>query len=124
MAYEAMNNAGALDSRHAGCAQRQRHVDCAGRGALTNYLSWLVSTHPFLSIRDIALKLSNKFPKTLRKAAERVDEYARGMVMGGTLFEELGFYYVGPVDGHDLETLVPVLQNIREAKEVGPVLFT
>jgi 1-deoxy-D-xylulose-5-phosphate synthase len=124
MAYEAMNNAGALDSRMLVVLNDNGMSIAPGVGALTNYLSWLVSTHPFLSIRDIALKLSNKFPKTLRKAAERVDEYARGMVMGGTLFEELGFYYVGPVDGHDLETLVPVLQNIREAKEVGPVLFT
>jgi 1-deoxy-D-xylulose-5-phosphate synthase len=123
MAYEAMNNAGALDSRMLVVLNDNGMSIAPGVGALTNYLSWLVSTHPFLSIRDIALKLSNKFPKTLRKAAERVDEYARGMVMGGTLFEELGFYYVGPVDGHDLETLVPVLQNIREAKEVGPVLL-
>jgi 1-deoxy-D-xylulose-5-phosphate synthase len=123
MAYEAMNNAGALDSRMLVVLNDNGMSIAPGVGALTNYLSWLVSTHPFLSLRDIALKLSNKFPKTLRKAAERVDEYARGMVMGGTLFEELGFYYVGPVDGHDLETLVPVLENIREAKEVGPVLL-
>ncbi len=123
MAYEAMNNAGALDSRMLVVLNDNGMSIAPGVGALTNYLSWLVSTHPFLSLRDIALQLSKKFPKTLRKAAERVDEYARGMVMGGTLFEELGFYYVGPVDGHDLETLVPILENIREAKEVGPVLL-
>ena len=123
MAYEAMNNAGALDSRILVVLNDNGMSIAPGVGALTNYLSWLVSTHPFLSLRDIALQLSKKFPKTLRKAAERVDEYARGMVMGGTLFEELGFYYVGPVDGHDLETLVPILENIREAKEVGPVLL-
>ncbi|MEM9472985.1 MAG: 1-deoxy-D-xylulose-5-phosphate synthase N-terminal domain-containing protein, partial [Pseudomonadota bacterium] len=113
MAYEAMNNAGAQDSRMLVILNDNGMSIAPGVGALTNYLSWLVSTHPFLSLRDIALQLSKKFPKTLRKAAERVDEYARGMVMGGTLFEELGFYYVGPVDGHDLETLVPILENIR-----------
>jgi 1-deoxy-D-xylulose-5-phosphate synthase len=123
MAYEAMNNAGALDSRILVVLNDNGMSIAPGVGALTNYLSWLVSTHPFLSLRDIALQLAKKFPKTLRKAAERVDEYARGMVMGGTLFEELGFYYVGPVDGHDLETLVSILENIREAKEVGPVLL-
>ncbi|MGI9512613.1 MAG: 1-deoxy-D-xylulose-5-phosphate synthase, partial [Anderseniella sp.] len=123
MAYEAMNNAGARDSRMLVILNDNGMSIAPGVGALTNYLSWLVSTHPFLSLRDIALQLSKKFPKTLRTAAERVDEYARGMVMGGTLFEELGFYYVGPVDGHNLETLVPILENIREAKEVGPVLL-
>ena len=111
MAYEAMNNAGALDSRMLVVLNDNGMSIAPGVGALTNYLSWLVSTHPFLSIRDIALKLSNKFPKTLRKAAERVDEYARGMVMGGTLFEELGFYYVGPIDGHNFDHLLPVLRN-------------
>src|SRR5690606_27470060 len=82
----------------------------------------LVSSRPFLSIRDIAKQLAKKFPRALRTAAERADEYARGMLTGGTLFEELGFYYVGPVDGHDLSTLVPVMQNVRDARELGPVL--
>ena len=91
-------------------------------GALTNYLSWLVSSRPFLSLRDIAKQMAKKFPKTLQTAAQRADEYARGMLTGGTLFEELGFYYVGPVDGHDINTLVPILQNVRDAKQLGPVL--
>ena len=66
--------------------------------------------------------MAKKFPKTMQTAARRADEYARGMLTGGTLFEELGFYYVGPVDGHDLNTMVPILQNVRDAKQLGPVL--
>ena len=67
--------------------------------------------------------MAKKFPRNIEKAAAKVDEYARGMVTGGTLFEELGFYYVGPVDGHNLDHLLPVLKNLRDAKEAGPVLL-
>ena len=122
MAYEAMNNAGADESRMIVILNDNGMSISPGVGALTNYLSWLVSSRPFLSLRDIAKQLSRKFPRMLQTAAARADEYARGMVFGGTLFEELGFYYVGPVDGHDLETLVPVLQNVRDAKQLGPIL--
>ena len=80
------------------------------------------SVGPSLSLRDIAKQMAKKFPKTMQTAARRADEYARGMLTGGTLFEELGFYYVGPVDGHDLNTMVPILQNVRDAKQLGPVL--
>ena len=96
MAYEAMNNAGALDTRLIVVLNDNGMSIAPAVGALTNYLSWLVSSRPFLSLRDIAKQLARKFPRSLRTAARRADEYARGMLTGGTLFEELGFYYVGP----------------------------
>ena len=123
MAYEAMNNAGALDSRVTVILNDNGMSIAPAVGALTNYLSWLVSSRPFLSLRDIAKHLAKRFPKSFRQAAEKVDEYARGMVFGGTLFEELGFYYIGPVDGHDIDTLVPILENIRDAQQLGPILL-
>jgi 1-deoxy-D-xylulose-5-phosphate synthase len=122
MAYEAMNNAGALDTRLIVILNDNGMSIAPAVGALTNYLSWLVSSRSFLSLRDIARQLTRKFPQSLRTAARRADEYARGMLTGGTLFEELGFYYVGPIDGHDIDTLVPILQNVRDARQLGPVL--
>ena len=122
MAYEAMNNAGALDSRLVVVLNDNGMSIAPAVGALTNYLSWLVSSRPFLSLRDIAKQLAKRFPRGFQTAAARADEYARGMVFGGTLFEELGFYYVGPIDGHDVETLVPVLENVRDADQLGPIL--
>ena len=122
MAYEAMNNAGAADTRLIVILNDNGMSISPAVGALTNYLSWLVSSRPFLSLRDIAKQLAKRFPRSLRTAAERADEYARGMLTGGTLFEELGFYYVGPVDGHDTGTLINILQNVRDAKQLGPVL--
>ena len=122
MAYEAMNNAGALDTRLIVILNDNGMSISPAVGALTTYRSWLVSSRRFLSLRDIAKQMAKKFPKTMQTAARRADEYARGMLTGGTLFEELGFYYVGPVDGHDLNTMVPILQNVRDAKQLGPVL--
>ena len=123
MAYEAMNNAGALDSRLIVILNDNGMSIAPGVGALTNYLSWLISSRPFLNLRDTAKQLASHFPKSLRTAAGRADEYARGMVFGGTLFEELGFYYVGPIDGHNVNLLVPILQNVRDAETVGPILL-
>ncbi len=122
MAYEAMNHAGATDTRLIVILNDNGMSIAPAVGALTNYLSWLVSSRPFLTLRDMAKQLASRFPRMLKEAAARADEYARGMVLGGTLFEELGFYYVGPIDGHDLDTLVPVLENVRDARELGPVL--
>jgi len=90
-------------------------------GGLSAYLAWLVSSKPFLSIRDIARRVARKLPRPLHDAARKSDEFARGMAMGGTLFEQLGFYYVGPIDGHNLDHLIPVLENVRDASE-GPIL--
>ncbi|MGE0213922.1 MAG: 1-deoxy-D-xylulose-5-phosphate synthase, partial [Parvibaculaceae bacterium] len=123
MAYEAMNNAGGSDARMLVILNDNAMSIAPAVGALTNYLSWLVSTRPFLSIRDIGKALAKRFPKGFQRVYDRADEYARTLLFGGTLFEELGFYYVGPVDGHDIDTLVPILQNIRDAKNLGPVLL-
>ncbi len=122
LAYEAMNNVGADKSRQIVILNDNGMSIAPGVGALTNYLSWLVSSRPFLSLRDLAKQLSKKFPQPFQTAAARADEYARGMVFGGTLFEELGFYYVGPVDGHDVDLLVSIMQNVRDADKLGPVL--
>ncbi len=122
MAYEAMNNAGARDSQLTVILNDNGMSIAPAVGALTNYLSWLVSSRPFLSLRDIAKQLAKRFPQGFQTAAARADEYARGMVFGGTLFEELGFYYVGPIDGHDIDTLVPILENVRDAGNMGPIL--
>jgi 1-deoxy-D-xylulose-5-phosphate synthase len=123
MAYEAMNNAGALDTRLIVVLNDNGMSIAPAVGALTNYLSWLVSSRPFLGLRDLAKQLARRFPKSFQTVAARADEYARGMVFGGTLFEELGFYYVGPVDGHDIDSLVPILENVRDADKLGPILL-
>ena len=89
---------------------------------MSAYLSRIVSSREFLSLRDVLKRLARKLPRPLHSAARKTDEFARGMAMGGTLFEELGFYYVGPIDGHNLEQLIPVLENVRDAAE-GPCLI-
>ncbi|MEM8689520.1 MAG: 1-deoxy-D-xylulose-5-phosphate synthase [Pseudomonadota bacterium] len=122
LAYEAMNNAGALDSRLVVILNDNQMSIAPAVGALTNYLSWLTSSRPFLSLRDIGKHLAERFPRYIKETAERADEFARTMLFGGTLFEELGFYYVGPVDGHNLESLVPILENVRDADSLGPIL--
>ena len=123
MAYEAMNNAGAMDARLIVILNDNDMSIAPPVGALSAYLSRLISSKPFRSARDMAKEVAKKFPRQIEEAAAKVDEYARGMVTGGTLFEELGFYYVGPVDGHNLDHLLPVLKNLREDKEGGPVLL-
>jgi 1-deoxy-D-xylulose-5-phosphate synthase len=124
MAYEAMNHAGSLDSRLIVVLNDNGMSIAPAVGALSNYLARLVSSNAFLTLRDLAKRFSKRFPRPIADAAARVDEYARGMVSGGTLFEELGFYYVGPLDGHDIDTLVQVLANIRDQhRQEGPVLI-
>jgi 1-deoxy-D-xylulose-5-phosphate synthase len=122
MAYEAMNNAEAAGNRLVVVLNDNDMSIAPPVGGLSAYLARLVSSHEFLSLRDLAKRLARKLPRSLQRAARRADEYARGMAMGGTLFEELGFYYVGPVDGHNLDQLVPVLENVRDAAE-GPCLI-
>ena len=123
MAYEAMNNAGALKSRLVVVLNDNDMSIAPPVGAMSAYLSRLLSSHSFLSLRDIAIRMAQKFPKGIERTARRAEEYARGMLTGGTLFEELGFYYVGPIDGHNLEHLLPVLRNVREADDHGPILL-
>ena len=122
MAYEAMNNAGAMDPRLIVILNDNDMSIAPAVGAMSAYLSRLLSSKPFLSLRNIAKEVVRHFPKPIEDAARRAEELARGFVTGGTLFEELGFYYVGPIDGHNLDHLLPVLKNVRDSREPGPVL--
>jgi 1-deoxy-D-xylulose-5-phosphate synthase len=121
MAYEAMNNAGAMDSRLIVILNDNDMSIAPPVGALSAYLARLISGRTYMSLRDIGLQLAHKMPKGLEKKAQRVEEYARGFLTGGTMFEELGIYYVGPIDGHNLDHLLPVLKNVRDARQ-GPIL--
>ncbi|WP_184081076.1 1-deoxy-D-xylulose-5-phosphate synthase [Sphingobium subterraneum] len=121
MAYEAMNNARDAGNRLVVILNDNDMSIAPPVGGLSAYLARLVSSREFLTVRDVLRKLARKLPRPLHSAAKKTDEFARGMAMGGTLFEELGFYYVGPVDGHNLDQLIPVLENVRDAAE-GPCL--
>ena len=122
MAYEAMNNAEQAGNRLVVILNDNDMSIAPPVGGLSAYLAKIVSSRPFLELREVARKLSRKLPEPLHVAARKTDEFARGLAMGGTLFEELGFYYVGPIDGHNLEHLIPVLENVRDAAE-GPCLI-
>ncbi|MBK5952416.1 1-deoxy-D-xylulose-5-phosphate synthase [Rhodospirillum rubrum] len=124
MAYEAMNNAGAAKSRLIVILNDNDMSIAPPVGAMSAYLSRLLSSKSWLSIRTLAKEIVARLPDALERTAKRAEEYARGMVTGGgTLFEEMGFYYVGPIDGHRMDHLVPVLRNVREAGRDGPVLI-
>jgi 1-deoxy-D-xylulose-5-phosphate synthase len=123
MAYEAMNNAGATKSRLVVILNDNDMSIAPPVGALSDYLSRLLSSNSYHSIRHAMKDLASMFPDGLRRTAKRAEEFARGMVTGGTLFEELGFYYIGPVDGHNLDHLVPVLKNVRDHKDPCPILI-
>ena len=122
MAYEAMNNAGALNSRLIVILNDNDMSIAPPVGAMSAYLSRLYSGRTYQSVRDIVQKLAHRLPKVLEDRTLRAEEYSRGfMVGGGTLFEELGFYYVGPIDGHNMDHLLPVLTNVRDFTR-GPIL--
>ncbi|WP_448188144.1 1-deoxy-D-xylulose-5-phosphate synthase [Azospirillum sp. sgz301742] len=121
MAYEAMNNAGSTDSRLIVILNDNDMSIAPPVGAMSAYLSRVVSSKPYVSLRHLAKDIADHMPRPLRDAARKAEEYARGFVTGGTLFEELGFYYVGPIDGHNLDHLLPVLQNVRDLDD-KPVL--
>lgn len=133
MAYEAMNNAAYLNSRviviynDNGQVSLPTGTPSAGgtgpAGSLSAYTARLIASKPFENFRDTAKSINRLFPREIQEANAKIDEYARGMVSGGTLFEELGFYYIGPVDGHDLDNLVPILENIRDRGGNQPVLL-
>ncbi|KAA0576514.1 1-deoxy-D-xylulose-5-phosphate synthase [Azospirillum sp. B21] len=123
MAYEAMNNAASTKSRLIVILNDNDMSIAPPVGAMSAYLSRLISSKPYLSLRHLAKEIADQLPRPLRNAARRAEEYARGMVTGGTLFEELGFYYIGPIDGHNLDHLLPVLQNVRDADDDKPVLI-
>ncbi|MDP3532967.1 MAG: 1-deoxy-D-xylulose-5-phosphate synthase [Alphaproteobacteria bacterium] len=122
MAYEAMNNAGAEKSRLIVILNDNDMSIATPVGAMSAYLSRIISSKPYRSFRLAMKSLATKFPKAFEKWAKRLEEYARGMMTGGTLFEELGFYYVGPVDGHNLEHLIPILKNVRDGDQTRPIL--
>ena len=122
MAYEAMNNAGSLESRLIVVLNDNDMSIAPPVGAMSAYLSRLISSRSYRDLRHAASQMARKFPRPMAQMLKRAEEYARGMVTGGTLFEELGFYYVGPVDGHNLAHLLPVLRNVRDARTGGPVL--
>ncbi|MFN3078135.1 MAG: 1-deoxy-D-xylulose-5-phosphate synthase N-terminal domain-containing protein, partial [Alphaproteobacteria bacterium] len=121
-AYEAMNNAGWLNSRLIVILNDNDMSIAPPVGAMSAYLSRLISSRSFRHIRHVAKEVVSHLPGPLDRAAKRLDEYARGLITGGTLFEEMGFYYVGPIDGHKLEHLVPVLKNVRDTTEPKPIL--
>jgi 1-deoxy-D-xylulose-5-phosphate synthase len=122
MAYEAMNNAGAMHSRLIVILNDNDMSIAPPTGAMSAYLARLVSGYAYRGIREAAKQLAKRLPKFLYDRAKRAEEFARGFVTGGTLFEELGFYYVGPIDGHNLDHLLPVLKNVRD-QDIGPVLI-
>jgi 1-deoxy-D-xylulose-5-phosphate synthase len=121
MAYEAMNNAAAAGNRLIVILNDNDMSIAPPVGSLRNALARLVSSGKYLAPRKLAQKLARAMPEPLHRSMRRMEEYARGMFTGGTLFDELGFYYVGPVDGHNVEALVDVLENVRDA-EIGPML--
>lgn len=122
MAYEAMNNAGAQRSRLIVILNDNDMSIAPPVGAMSAYLARLVSGRTYRSFREAAKQLTSKLPRFFHEKAKQTEEYARGFFTGGTLFEELGFYYVGPIDGHNLDHLLPVLRNLRDAPE-GPILL-
>ncbi|MGB8242825.1 MAG: 1-deoxy-D-xylulose-5-phosphate synthase [Pseudolabrys sp.] len=121
MAYEAMNNAGARNERLIVILNDNDMSIAPPVGAMSAYLARLISGKTYRTLRDIGKQLARHLPKFFGEKAGRAEEFARGFWTGGTLFEELGFYYVGPIDGHNLDHLLPVLRNVRDA-ETGPIL--
>ncbi|MGO9986250.1 MAG: 1-deoxy-D-xylulose-5-phosphate synthase [Rhodomicrobium sp.] len=122
MAYEAMNNAGAMDKRLIIILNDNDMSIAPPVGALSAYLARITSSETFLKVRDFGKQVANMLPKSWEQRAGRAEEFARHLFTGGTLFEELGMYYIGPIDGHNLDHLLPVLRNVRDAN-AGPVLI-
>ncbi len=129
MAFEAMNNAGALNDKF---YQNNRLIVILNdndmsiappTGAFSNYLSKLVSSKSYLKIRDFSKKIVNKLPQSIGKYPRKFEKAAKDWWMGGNIFEELGFYYIGPIDGHNLDILIPILQNIRDDNSCDPILI-
>src|SRR4249919_2847500 len=121
MAYEAMNNAGAMDSRLIVILNDNDMSIAPPVGAMSAYLARLISGKTYRTLRDIGKQFAHHLPKFFEQKAVQAEEFARNFWTGGTLFEELGFYYVGPIDGHNIDHLLPVLRNVRDAKQ-GPIL--
>ena len=123
MAFEALNNAGSLDTRLIVILNDNDMSIAPPTGAMSAYLARLISSRPYHKLRDIGKMVIEKFPEPLARFARKTEHFARDFAVGGTLFEQLGFYYVGPVDGHNLSHLLPVLKNIKNEKDSGPILL-
>jgi len=123
MAYEAMNNAGAMNSKLIVILNDNDMSIAPPVGALNNYLTRLLSSKEYRKLRELGKEVAERLPHPMEVVAKRAEEYARGILTGGTLFEELGFYYMGPIDGHNMDHLVPVLKNLRDSDVPGPVLL-
>ena len=123
MAYEALNNAGSMNSRLIVILNDNDMSIAPPVGAMSAYLSRLISSRSYTGLRHVAKQLAKRLPHRVEMTAKRAEEYARGMITGGTLFEELGFFYVGPIDGHNLDHLLPILKNVRDTRESGPILI-
>ncbi|MBF96676.1 MAG: 1-deoxy-D-xylulose-5-phosphate synthase [Alphaproteobacteria bacterium MarineAlpha9_Bin4] len=123
MAYEALNNAGAMKFPLIVILNDNDMSIAPPVGAMSAYLSKLISSGQYRGLRNVAGQLAKKFPKSIAITAKKAEEFARGMITGGTLFEELGFYYIGPIDGHNLKHLLPILKNARDHSKKGPVLI-
>ncbi len=123
MAYEAMNNAGSIGTRLIVILNDNDMSIAPPVGAMSSYLSRLISSQPYHTLRHIGKTVASKFPEPLMRFARRAEHLARDIAVGGTMFEQLGFYYVGPVDGHNLNHLLPVLRNIKNEKDSGPILL-
>ncbi len=123
MAYEALNNAGAMKYPLIVILNDNDMSIAPPVGAMSAYLSKLISSGQYRGLRNMASQFAKKFPKTIANTAKKAEEYARGIFTGGTLFEELGFYYIGPIDGHNLNHLLPILKNARDHSKKGPVLI-
>jgi 1-deoxy-D-xylulose-5-phosphate synthase len=122
MAFEALNNAGAIGSRLIVILNDNDMSIAPPVGAMSAYLARLLSSHAYHSFRHVGKIVTSKFPAPLARLAKKVEHFARDFAVGGTMFEQLGFYYVGPVDGHNLDHLLPVLRNVKKEKDSGPVL--
>jgi len=122
MAYEAMNNAGSRQTRLIVILNDNDMSIAPPVGAMSAYLAKRLSGQKYLSLRQTAKEIAHKISERLERTARKAEEFTRGMATGGTLFEEMGFYYVGPIDGHNLDHLIPVLENVRNAKQ-GPILL-
>ncbi|MDC0624412.1 1-deoxy-D-xylulose-5-phosphate synthase [Alphaproteobacteria bacterium] len=122
MAYEALNNVGATNKQMIVILNDNEMSIDRPVGAMSSYLTRLLSSKQYTNVRSLLKKISSKFPTSISKTLYKAEEYSKGLVSGGTLFEELGFYYLGPIDGHDMKTLVPVLENINKT-DVGKPIF-
>ena len=122
MAFEALNNAGGTNTRLIVVLNDNDMSIARPVGGLSHHLSHIISSKPYMTLRQVALDMASRLPRFVKETALKVEQQAKGFVMGGTLFEELGCYYVGPIDGHSFEQLIPILKNIRDAKEECPIL--